>query len=61
MEHPHTVSIIVITTPIICSPVPVHRDVLTALDVFPFRCIVEILVVVQVVVGGDLLLNNVHF
>ena len=56
MEHPHTVSIIVITTPIICSPVPVHMDVLTALDVSPLQWILDVVVVVCVVVVGDFFL-----
>ena len=48
-------------TPMVSPPIMVHRAALTALDVFPSRCIVNVFIFVQVIIGGDFLLNMFIF
>ena len=55
MDHPHALAVVVIATPIVSIPVSLISSVLISLDIFPFRWIVDVVVVVVVRVVHDFL------
>ena len=48
VDHTHALSVVLVATPMVSIPVLVHRAVLIALDAFPLRWVVDVVIVVQV-------------